>query len=146
MLIIENNIYISDNFIYEFLRSLFAGIEDKGWCREAERGRDRSQVTLRRRDNREEGQQQAERTPGGAPAARESNYTDTGPAPIAATESLQWSRFVKHSHEEILSLIFASSFFQDDLERILCNETPSSISISRQSSWKILITRHFLVR
>lgn len=95
---------IRNNFIYEFLRSLFAGIKDKGWCREAERGRDRSQVTLRRRDDREEGQQQAERTPGGAPAARESNYTDTGPAPIAATESLQWSRFVKHSHEEILSL------------------------------------------
>lgn len=131
---IRNTFYLREYFIYKFLHSLFAGIEDKGWCREAERGRDRSQVTLRRRDDREEGQQQAERTPGGAPAARESNYTDTGPAPIAATESLQWSRFVKRSHQEILSLIFASGFFQDDLGQILCNETPSSISISQQLS------------
>lgn len=102
--VIHNTFHLRDYFIYELLHSLFAGIEDKGWCREAERSRDRSQVALRRRDDREEGQQQAKRTPGGAAAAGESNYTDTGPAPIAATESLQWSRFVKRSREEILSV------------------------------------------
>lgn len=69
-----------------------AGAEDKSRRGEAEGGRDRPQVALRRRDDREEVEQQAERTPGRAAAARESNYTDAGPAPIAATKSLQRSR------------------------------------------------------
>jgi len=75
----------------------FVGAEDKGRRGEAEGGRDRSQVALGCRDYREEGEQQAERAPGGAPAARESNYTDAGPTSIAAAESLQRSRLVKRN-------------------------------------------------
>lgn len=78
-----------------FVVLLFAGAEDKGRRGKAKGGRNRSQVALGCRDDCEESEQQAKRAPGGAPAARESNYTDTGPTSIAAAESLQWSRLVK---------------------------------------------------
>lgn len=111
----------------------FAGAEDKGRRGEAKGGRDRSQVALRRRGNREECEQQAERTPGRAPAARESNYTDAGPASIAATKSLQRSRLVNRSRARRYHL--RVSFFPRSidrpgikrsayalLKRVLCNE------------------------
>lgn len=81
---------------FKTILSIRTGAQDQSGRREAARSGDRSQGPVGRGDDREEGQQQADRAPRRAPTAGEPDHPDAGPAAVtvAPAKSLQWPRLV----------------------------------------------------